>query len=203
MIQGTDEWFAAKLGKVSGSRINDAVSFLVKGGESEKQKTYKMELIAERLTGKRVEFYQNAAMKWGTDNEENARYEYEIITGNFVDQVGFIEHPFLEWAGASPDGLVEDGLVEFKCPNTTTHIKYMLDGVVPDAYKNQMLWQMICCERKTWCDFVSYDPRMPEGLEIFKIRYEPTMEAMDELEESVNKFLTNVSELENQIRGIK
>ena len=201
MIQGTDEWFATKLGKVSGSRINDAVSFLVKGGESEKQKTYKMELVAERLTGKRVDFFKTPAMRWGTDNEEDARYEYEILTNKFVNQVGFVDHPTLAWAGASPDGLVDDGLVEFKCPNTTTHIKYILGGVVPDDYKNQMLWQMICCERK-WCDFVSYDPRMPVDLQIFKVRFIPDEEALIALEVSVSNFLNSVKVLEDKVRGM-
>ncbi len=198
MIQRSPEWFAAKLGKVSGSRINDAVSFLKKGDESEKQTNYKRELVAERITGIRADFFQNAAMKWGTEKEDDARCEYELLTNKLVTEVGFIDHPTIEWAGASPDGLVDDGLVEFKCPNTTTHIKYRTEGVVPEQYKNQMLWQMICTGTK-WCDFFSYDPRMPDELNSFMIRYTPTEDDFLKLEVAVKKFLFNVDELYKEL----
>jgi len=148
MEQRTDAWYSSRIGKLTASRMADAVNTLKKGGDTEKRSNYRLELIAERFTGKAADFFENYAMKWGTDCEPLARSAYEVHTGNMVSEVGFIAHPIIEWAGASPDGLVGDGLLEIKCPNTTTHIKYLLAGEVPEQYKYQMLWQMLCTQRK-------------------------------------------------------
>lgn len=193
--QGSPEWFALRVGLVTASRLNDVMSTLKSGGEAATRKNYRAQLVAERLTGAKAESFTNGAMQWGIDNEPLARASYEVLHGIDVEQVGFIKHPVIEWTGASPDGLIgDDGLIEIKCPNTATHIDYLLAGVVPSDYKNQMLWQMECSGRK-WCDFVSFDPRMPEDMQLFVIRYHRDEERLKELREGVVKFLDEVNEM--------
>jgi putative phage-type endonuclease len=134
---------------------------------------YKAQLAVERITGLPMsDGYTNAAMQWGTEQEPFARAAYELKTESMVDQVGLVIHPEIDNAGASPDGLVgDDGLLEIKCPKTSTHLQYLLAGTVPAEYQLQMLWQMACTER-SWCDFVTFDPRLPEHLQLFTVRYE-------------------------------
>jgi putative phage-type endonuclease len=144
MEQRTDEWFATRLGKVTASKISDVVA-KTKSGYGASRATYMSQLLVERLTGTRTEFYSNAAMQWGTDTEPQARAAYEFITNNSVIEEGFIPHPTIEMSGASPDGLVGDnGMLEIKCPNTSTHIQTLLDDKAPSKYINQMQWQMAC-----------------------------------------------------------
>lgn len=201
MEQRSTEWFMQRLGHLSGSRINDALTFLAKGGESEKRIQLRYELASERMTGLPTPSYTNGAMQWGIDTESLARGAYEAEKGVMVDEVGFIKHPSIEWAGASPDGLIQGGLIEIKCPASTTHIKYLTAGVVPSQYKPQMLWQMACTKRE-WCDFVSYDPRMPEDLQLFITRFEPLNSELAEIEEKAEQFLQTVDELVTQLELI-
>mgnify|MGYP006290922951 CR=1 FL=1 len=201
MQQRTPEWHAAKLGKLSASKVTDAFDVLVKGGESKKRSDYRLELVAQRMTGQASEVFENAAMRWGTECEPLARAAYEAATGQLVTEVGFIDHPVIEWSGASPDGLVGDGLIEIKCPSTTTHIKYLLDGVVPDQYKPQICWQM-CCTGRKWCDFVSYDPRMPDGLQLMIVRYEPTSDELQDVERKALNFLATVNDMFDRLEAI-
>jgi|694.fasta_scaffold68826_8 putative phage-type endonuclease len=201
MEQRTDEWFAARLGSLTASRLNDAFDLTAKGLEGAKRQQYRLELVAERLTGLQTEFFENNAMKWGSASEPYARSAYEADRGVMVQEVGFIKHPTLEWAGASPDGLVNDGLIEIKCPTTTTHIKTLLSGVVPEQYKNQMLWQMLCTGRK-WCDFVSFDSRLPDELQLFIKRYEPTAEELQECQQKAIEFLDSVQKIVDQLEKI-
>ena len=200
-LQRTETWHAQRLGHLTASRLNDAFDLTAKGLEGAKRQQYRLELVAERLTGIPTEFFENSAMRWGTTNEPFARSAYEAEKGVMVQEVGFIKHPTLEWAGASPDGLVDEGLLEIKCPTTTTHIKHLLGGVVPEQYKNQMLWQMLCTGRK-WCDFVSFDPRMPEELQLFIKRYEPLPEELKECQEKAIVFLESVQSIVSQIEQI-
>lgn len=188
--QNTDAWFAQRIGLVTASRLNDVMA-TIKSGEASTRRNYKAQLVAERLTGTKAESYTNAAMQWGTDNEPIARAMYEVKTGRDVEQVGFIRHPSIEWSGASPDGFVDDGLIEIKCPNTATHIDYILGGVAPTEYLNQMLWQMECTGRN-WCDFASYDPRMPEDMQLFIVRVKRDDEKIAELRDGIVKFLCEV-----------
>lgn len=199
--QRSTEWFMQRLGHLSGSRINDALTLLAKGGESEKRIQLRYELAAERLTGLPTPTFTSAAMQHGIDTEPLARGAYEAERGVMVDEVGFIRHPSIEWGGASPDGLVDDGLIEIKCPASTTHIKYLTSGVVPEQYKKQMLWQM-ACTRREWCDFVSFDPRLPEPLQMFVIRFEPAESELVEIEEKAVEFLATVDRLVNQLEEI-
>jgi putative phage-type endonuclease len=199
MEQRTDEWYAARLGKVTASRVADVVA-KTKSGYSSSRANYMAELVCERLTGKQGDFYQNAAMAWGTNTEPMARAAYEAVEGALVVEVGFVSHPTILMAGASPDGLVgDDGLVEIKCPNTATHIDTLLDKEAPSKYVNQMQWQMACTGR-AWCDFVSYDPRMPQNMQFFVKRVARDNNLIIELEREVERFLF---ELDQKIIQLK
>lgn len=188
IAQGTDEWKQARLGKATASRIADIVA-KTKSGYGASRANYAAQLIAERLTGNPAESYTNAAMQHGTDTEPQARAAYVFMTDNAVQECGFIPHPFIAMAGASPDGLIgDDGLVELKCPLTATHIEFLLSGNVPDKYVKQVYWQIACTGRK-WCDFVSFDPRMPSELQLKIIRIERDENVIAELEAEVGKFL--------------
>jgi putative phage-type endonuclease len=190
--QRTEEWFAQRLGKVTASRVGDVIA-KTKSGPSASRDNYATQLVLERLTNKQGEFFTNAAMQWGTETEPMARQAYELKRGVFVDEVGFIDHPTIDMSGASPDGLVDKkGLVEIKCPESKTHMEYLMSGKPPAKYIPQMMWQMACTGRE-WCDFVSFDPRFPENLQILvvKVEYDPTYVKMLELE--ITQFLDEVS----------
>ncbi len=190
--QGTPEWHAQRLGKATASRIADIIA-KTKTGPSAMRANYLAELVAERLTGVAAEKYTNGAMEWGTEKEAEARSVYEACIGIAVQSAGFVDHPQIAMSGASPDGYVgDDGLVEVKCPNTATHIDTLLGKTVPGKYVTQMQWQMACTGRK-WCDFVSYDPRMPEALRLFVKRVERDDALIAELEAEVMKFLWEVA----------
>jgi putative phage-type endonuclease len=201
--QGTPEWFAARLGKVTASRIKDVVA-KTKTGPSASRKNYAAELMLERITGQRKESFSNAAMVWGTETEPLARLAYSIHTGLDVEEVGFIDHPAVERSGASPDGLVGiDGMVEIKCPNTATHCEWAIAGWIPPEHVLQMQWQMDCCGRG-WCDFVSYDPRMPEGQQLFIRRLaKPGYDAVMDLRKEVSEFDNEVSLLVASLVNVK
>ena len=189
--QGSPEWFAERLGRVGASRVADIVA-RTKSGYSTSRENYAVELALERLTGQRADSYQNAAMQWGTETEPMARAAYEATTGVMVIECGSIPHPRIDMAGASPDGLIgDDGLLEIKCPNSATHINTLRSRKPDGKYITQMQWQMACTER-AWVDFVSYDPRMPEGLELFVTRIERDDSMIAELEREVVKFLAEV-----------
>jgi len=201
-IQGTEEWFAQRIGKVTASRINDVMATLKSGGEAATRKNYRAQLIAERLTGTKADSFTNAAMQWGTDNEPIARAMYEIKTGSDVEQVGFVDHPSIAMTGASPDGRVgNNGMLEIKCPNTATHIEYLLAGVAPTEYHNQMLWQMEC-DGRDWCDFVSFDPRMPEAMQLFIVRFNKDEDKLSIIRAEVCKFLGEVDNVISRLTAI-
>ena len=189
--QGSPEWFAARLGKVSASRMAD-VTAKTKTGWGASRLNYAAELVAERLTGAKADKFSNAAMQWGTDQEPLARRMYEFMTDAAVVLIGVALHPSISMACASPDGLVgSDGLVEIKCPNTATHIETLLGGEIDGKYVKQMQWQLACTGR-AWCDFVSFDPRMPADMQIDiqRVHRDPVLIA--ELEEAVRLFLADV-----------
>jgi putative phage-type endonuclease len=190
-LQRTDEWHAARLGKVTASRVSDVVA-KTKSGWSASRATYMGELIAERLTGAQTEKFVNGAMQWGTDTEEAARAAYCFHKDVDVAEVGFVPHPAIPMSGASPDGLVgDDGLLESKCPNSITHIDTLLGQSVPGKYITQIQWQLACTGRK-WCDFVSFDPRLPENMSLFVQRIHRDDKAIGELERQVEEFLAEV-----------
>lgn len=193
-LQRTDEWRAARLGKATASRISDIVTKARSGGYGASRATYMGELIAERLTGRPTEGFETAAIRWGTETEPQARAAYEFFRDASVTEVGFIDHPRITMSGASPDGLVaDDGLVEIKAPLTKTHIETLLSQTVPKDYALQMQWQMACTDR-AWCDYVSFDPRMPEHLQLFVKRLPRDGALIATLEAEVETFLREVAE---------
>ena len=188
MQQGTDEWFAARLGKVTASRAADVMT---KKGSAARA-NLSAQLVLERLTNTKGESFSSAAMQWGVDQEPFARAAYEAHSGVWVDTVGFVQHPTIERAGASPDGLVGlDGLVEIKCPNTAAMIDTLLTGKVPSNYFTQMQMQMACTGR-AWCDYAVFDSRMPVKAQLFVKRVQRDQKYIDDLEKEIIAFLAEV-----------
>ncbi|MEN9885438.1 MAG: hypothetical protein RL758_16 [Pseudomonadota bacterium] len=202
IVQGSPEWFAQRLGKVTASRVADVIA-KTKTGYSTSRENYLVELALERITGQQAESFTNDAMKWGTETEPLARAAYEAKTGELVEEVGMIAHPTIEMAGASPDGLVSlDGLLEIKCPNSATHIKTLRSQKPDGKYITQMAWQMACTDR-AWCDFVSFDPRMPTGLQLFVTRIERDDKLIQTLETEVIVFLTEVDAMVEELKAMQ
>jgi putative phage-type endonuclease len=196
--QGSPEWFAQRLGKVTASRVADVIA-KTKTGYSTSRDNYMAQLVCERMTNTVAESFTNSAMQWGTETEPLARAAYEAHADVLVDEVAMITHPTIEAAGASPDGLVgDDGLLEIKCPNTATHIDTLLTQTVPGKYITQMQWQMACTGRK-WCDFASFDPRLPTELQLFVKRVPRDDAYIQMLEKEVVQFLT---ELDGKIKKL-
>lgn len=187
LIQGSDAWLAARVGKITASRMADLMA-RTKSGWGASRANYAAELLCERLTGQCADRFTNAAMQWGTDQEPFARIAYAERHGVDVYEVGFIDHPEIPMSGASPDGFVgEAGLVEIKCPNTATHLDTLLNGAVPEKYQLQMQFQMACAGRE-WCDFVSFDPRLPGEMRLFVQRVPRNVSLVLELESEVAAF---------------
>ncbi len=199
IIQGSPEWFAIRLGKVTASRIADATA-RTKSGWGASRMNYMAELIVERLTGQSAPSYTNAAMQWGTDQEPVARAAYEFMRDCEAVQIGFVDHPKIAMSGASPDGLIgSDGLVEFKCPNSATHIDTLIEDGFDGKYVKQMQWQMACTGRK-WCDWVSFDPRLPAAMQLYIYRVKRNDELIAELEKEIQDFL---AELDDKIARLR
>lgn len=193
--QRTEEWFTQRLGRVTASALYQVMT---KGGGATR-KNYMMKLLCERLTGTQEDFYQNAAMQRGTELEPVARSAYEIDKGVMTTETGFVLHPTIEGFGASPDGLVgDDGLIEIKCPNTATHVDFLQTGKIDQKYVWQMQAQMACTGRK-WCDFVSFDDRLPESLQYKCVRVEFDEEMQKQMEGEVLSFLLELAALEESL----
>lgn len=201
MRQQTPEWFAERLGKATASRIADIIA-KTKSGPSASRQAYAVQLALERITGQREEGYTTAAMLRGTEMEAEARAMYEAATGELVREVGFIQHPRIEQSGASPDGLVGDGLLEIKCPDSKQHLEYLQLATAPAKYRPQVHWQMACTGRQ-WCDFASYDPRFPERLRLHVVRVPRDDAYIAEIETEVEAFLSEVSAIVNQIESMQ
>ena len=191
MKQGTDEWHQQRLGKVTASRIIDIMA-KTKSGYGAARKNYMAQLICERLTGHWEDFFKSPPMQRGNELEPKARAVYFIETGLDVVEVGMIDHSSIMMSGASPDGLVgADGLVEIKCPNTATHLDFLQTMKPKQDYIYQMQWQMACTGRQ-WCDFVSYDDRLPEWLAYRSLRIQRDDELIKEIEYEVVIFLAEL-----------
>jgi putative phage-type endonuclease len=190
--QNSPEWLEFKIGMVSASRIADITAKLRNGTAGASRATYMGELIAERLTGVATDSYKSAPMQWGNDVEPMARSTYQFRTLSLVRRVGCILHPTIENALCSPDGLVgRDGVVEFKCPNTSTHVDFILGAPIPDRYVQQMQWQLACTGRG-YVDYVSFDPRLPEHLRYWSKRVERDDKRIGQLEAEVVDFLRDL-----------
>ena len=199
-IQGSSEWLAERAGKVTASMVSNVLM----NPETAGFRDYQAQLVAEILTGKpQGSDFTSAAMQFGTKTEPLARSAYEAESGFSVDEVGFCQHPTINRAGASPDGLVgNSGLVEIKCPKVATHLAYLIADVVPAGYKNQMMWQMACTGRD-WCDFVSFRPDLPEHLQLLIVRFNRDPARILELETAVVAFLDGVDKMINQLKKAK
>lgn len=199
--QGTEEWHALRLGRATASRFKDVMA-VIKSGESAQRRNYRSELIVERLTGARNDTFTSSAMQWGVDNEPLARLKYSLKTGNSAEECGFFAHDEL-MAGASPDGLIgDDGLLEIKCPNTATHIETLTSRRVPYLYYWQVMGQLWITGRQ-WCDFVSFDPRLPQNAAFFTTRVERDDVKIAELTGQITLFLKEVDKEEEFVRNYK
>lgn len=200
MEQRTDDWFSARLGKVTASRVADVMA-RTKTGYGASRANYMAELLCQRLTGRREEGYTNAAMQRGTELEPVARMAYTMITGNDVVECGFVENEFMQ-LGASPDGLVgDDGLIEIKCPNTATMIDFIRTSTIDNKYILQMQTQMLCTGRK-WCDFVMYDDRLPEQIAFKMIRVDRDNELIGQITHEVGKFLSELDAMQSELLDV-
>lgn len=190
--QGTLEWFAARAGCVTASRMDDVMA-RTKTGYGAARAKYMADLIVERLTGTKTESFVNAAMQWGTETEPQARAAYAFMMDAEVTEAGFDLHPTIAHLGASPDGYVGDGgLIEIKCPNTATHLDTLLNDTVPQKYLLQMQTQMACTGR-AWCDFVSFDPRLPDEMQLWIKRVPRDAALIADIEAETVKFLGELS----------
>ena len=199
--QRTDEWFQQRLGKVTASRISDVIA-KTKTGVSTSRQNYLVQLVSERLTGKKGDSFVNQAMLDGIEREGAARELYMRTRGVSVTEVGFFDHPIIKNSGASPDGAVnaeEDGkyagLIEIKCPIETTHTNTLMSKSVPSKYIPQIQWQMASVSPNVkWCDFISYNPNFPDTMQLFVARVERDNAYIAELEAEVIKFLDEVDQ---------
>ena len=194
-LQGSGDWLAQRVGCATASRMNDVLATLKSGKAGADRERYMKELLAERMTGSAMQHVITQPMRDGLAREPEARELYEAETGNIVTLVGFVPHPTIEYAGASPDGLVgTDGLVEIKCPTDLTYIEWLLAGTVPEKHQPQMLFQLACTRRK-WCDFVAYNPNVRASRKrMFVRRFEPQAAQIAEIEDKVRAFLAEVDE---------
>ena len=200
VTQGSQEWHAYRCGRVTASRIADLMA-KTKTCWGASRANYAAQLIVERLTGTVAESYTNAAMQWGVDVEPQARIVYEMMHDVAVKQVGIVQHPTIEMSCASPDGLVGDeGLVEIKCPTSATHIETLLNETTPGKYVLQMQWQMACTDR-AWCDFVSFDPRMPGEMQLFVQRIRRDDAVIRDITENVELFLKEVADTVSRLEA--
>ena len=196
-----EEWLQSRLGKVTASRVADVIA-KTRSGYAASRDNYMAQLIVERLTGKPTEGFSNAAMEWGTQTEPEARAAYSAKTGELVEEVGFIDHPTIAGAGASPDGIVGEGLVEIKCPQTNTMLEWILTRTIPARYLAQMQFQMAVTGAK-WCDFAAYDPRLPEHLQLLIIRVERDDTRIAEIEAEISMFLGELDDKVNKLNEVK
>ena len=197
--QLSEEWFKARLGKVTASKVKDVMA-KTKSGPAATRTNYMMEPLCQRLTGNREENFTSAAMQRGTDLEPIARMAYELDSGNHVTEAEFIVHSEYSAMGASPDGFVEnDGLIEIKCPNTAKHLACIQSDMYDKQYYPQMQFQMACTGRK-WCDFVSFDDRLPDELQLFVCRVERSEDYINGMIDEVIRFLAELLKLEIEMR---
>lgn len=193
--QGTDLWKQLRLGHITASNIDNVMAKGKGNAESITRNKYKMRLVAERLTNQSIESFTSAAMEWGVEQEQFACMAYEIKQNTLVERTGFWLHPTIKWIGVSPDRLVgEKGILEAKCPQTTTHLDYIFADKMPAEYVKQVQCQLWVTGRE-WCDFISFDPRLPQKNQLFVKRVERDEELIKEMEQESIKFLAEVESL--------
>ena len=193
--QGSGAWFYERCGFVTASRFKDVLDFTKAGKPGAKRTAYLWEVVIERLTGQPADHYSNAAMEWGTEQEQHSRMAYEAATGRMVEETGFIKHPTLPMVGGSPDGLIADnGGWESKSPfNSAVHLATVLDGMPADHMPQVqgLMW----ITGRAWWDFTSYDPRLPAALQMYVQRIERDDEYIVNMEGEIIKFQAEVAAL--------
>ena len=190
--QGTEEWHALRLGNLTASRVADALKTTKSGQWTAARKDYRTELVVERLTGESPHYFVSYEMQWGTDNEPDAAFFYGAVRQEHPTECGIFEHPKIQRALASPDRMIgDDGLIEIKCPKSATHVDYLLNEYIPLEYELQIDWQLACTGRQ-WCDFVSFDPRMPAHCRMYVQRHHRNEAAIEAIENMVTGFLSEV-----------
>lgn len=199
--QGSEEWLRARAGSLGASEVADALA-RTKSGWGASRHNLMARLMAEQLRGEPIKGYVSREMEWGTATEPEARAAYTFFFNTEVQTVGLITHPTIEGTHASPDGFVgDDGLIEVKCPNTATHIATLLERKIPARYETQMRWQMICSGRQ-WCDFCSYDPRMPEHLQLWVKRLGHDETIAVTLQKEVRQFLDELEYKQHRLETL-
>lgn len=204
VAQGTPAWKMLRVGKVTASRVGDVMAWKKDKSETAARRDYRMQVITEMLTGFPTEYgFETSDMRWGIDHEPHARIIYGDIYQTHVEQVPFLQHPSIEQAGASPDGLIgKKGMLEVKCPRSFTHLNYILENVVPADYIPQMTWQLACDPKREWVDFMSFDPRMPEALRVFVKRFYRKDADIASAEVEVKKFIDECLALIKQLEHL-
>ena len=192
--QQTPEWYQSRIGKLTASNMATAMSYLKNGKESAERAKLKMQVVAERLTDIIVPHYVTEAMAWGIATEAEAKEAAAKLIGLEIKPCGFFDHPEIDNFGATPDGLIDDdGLIEIKCPTTTTHLAWLLENKIPEQHKPQMAAQLLCTGRR-YCKFMSYDPRVAKRPILYK-HYAPTEAERDAVKRAAMLFLDEVDEL--------
>lgn len=196
--QGSAQWMASRVGRVTASRVSECLSKYAtekrKADETAERRSYRVDLIVERLTGRSTENFVSPEMVWGRENEDAARIAYEESTDEFTEKIGFILHPDFDWSGASPDALVGDvGGLEIKCPKSANHWKWRAEGVVPEEHEPQLVWNMACSGREWW-DFASFDPRLPKKVCLFVKRLQRN-------EERIAQVVAEVLRMHNDVEA--
>ena len=199
--QGTHGWFQDRCGQVTASRMADVIA-KTKSGYAAARGNYMAQLAIERLTGLPTESFTSSAMQWGTETEPEARSQYEVREGVLVQEVGYMPHPTIDGTGASPDGLIGSKGLEIKCPNSSTHIETIRTGTIPKKYMLQMHWQMACAQLDC-VDFLSYDPRLPAGLDYWLIAVERDDDLIAEMEREVEQFLSELTQMVDDLLKLK
>jgi putative phage-type endonuclease len=199
--QRSEEWFAARVGRLTASRISEMRATIAGGKPAASRANLLAQLVCERLTGKRVEIFESADMRRGTELEPAARAAYEAASGNIVQPSGFVLHPTIKWLGASPDGLIDaDGLVEIKCLNAANHIA-MLQGAGHSKYIDQVQTQLMCTGRK-WCDLSFWHPDFPEHLQLKVIRIEADANCQNHIHQDAIAFLIEVDSTVEKLKKV-
>ena len=204
--QGSPEWMSLRIGKIGGSRVADVLTEGRGGAESLTKRKYKNELIRERLTGRKLDTYKTPAMQRGIDLEPMDRAWYEVKYNTFVDQVAIVLHPFIDGGQCSPDGIVEatNSLIEIKIPNPENHLDNLLTGGKQlEQYYDQVQWQLACMPEKEFCDLVSYDPEMPDHLQGFVKRIYRDDEYINNMQNAVIAFLSEIETIVNNLKEIQ
>lgn len=201
LIQGSESWFKARMGKITASKLSDLMK-KTKYGESTYKTRLRMELAIERITGKSAsDNFMNQAMKNGVEREPDARLLFEAITGKEVALCGSFDHPEVVNTSASPDGLIrgENAVLELKCPTHVTHAKNLLSDKMPKNYEYQVQWQIACTESE-YAYFASYHPDFPPELRLKYIRVEKDDKLIAEIEKEVREFDAEVEDLITKIK---